>query len=94
MSRPGLRLDLAPMLAARRRDRRLDYAVILGAFGIGEDDEAPLVVIDAVVVLAFAGRNEAGSGARIGRVDQADLGGFVVVNAEQKVAPILCCVDA
>ena len=95
MSRPGLvRLDLAPMLAAWGRDRRFDYAVILGASGIGEDDEASLVVIDAVIMLAFAGRDEAGRGARIGRIDQADLGGFVVVDAEQKVAPILRCADA
>ena len=89
-----MRLDLAPMLAARGRNRRLDNAVILGASGIGEDDEASLVVFDAVIVLGLAGRDEAGRGARIGRIDEADLGGFVVVDAEQKVAAVLRRADA
>src|SRR4029450_8479651 len=75
-------------------DRPYDDAYIFGASGMCEDDEAPLMVIDAVVVLAVAGSDEARRGVRIGRVDQADLGGFVVVDAEQEVPPILRGADA
>ena len=54
---PGLvRLDLPPMLAAGRFDRRLDDAVILGAAGIGQDDQPPVVMIDRVIVLGLARR--------------------------------------
>ncbi len=87
---PGpVRLDLAPMLAAGCRDRRFDDAVVLGASGIGEDDEAAVVMVDGVVVLGFARRDETGRGARIGGVDQADLGGLMVVHAEQQEAAVL-----
>ena len=57
---PGLvRLDLPPMLAARRIDRRLDDSIILGAAGIGQDDQPSLVMIDRVIVLGLARRDEA-----------------------------------
>ena len=89
-----VRLDFAPMLAARTVGRRLDDAVILGAPGIGQDDEAPVVMIDRVIVLGLARRDETRSGGRIGGIDQADLGRLMVVDAEQEEAPILGRVEA
>ena len=56
-SRP-VRLDLAPMLGARAFSRRLDDAVVLRAAGIGEDDEPPVMMIDRVVVLGRARRDQ------------------------------------
>ncbi len=84
-----MRLDLPPMLAARRIDRRLDDSIILGAAGIGQDDQPPVVMIDRVIVLGLARRNEARRRQRIGGIDQADLGRLVIVHAEQKEAAIL-----
>ena len=47
-------LDLAPVLAARIVGRRFDDAVVLGAVGIGEDNEAAIVMVDRIVVFGFA----------------------------------------
>ena len=78
-----VRHDLPPVLAAGCADRRVDDAEILGAVGIGQDDEPSLVMIDRVIVLGLARRDEARAAPGIGGVDQADLGGLVVVHAEQ-----------
>ncbi len=54
-----VRLDLAPVLRRRIVGGRLDDAVILRAAGIGEDDQAPVMMIHRVVVLGLARRDEA-----------------------------------
>ena len=54
-----MRLDLPPVLAAGIVGRRLDDAVVLGAAGIGQDDQAAVVMIDGIVVLGLARRDEA-----------------------------------
>ena len=64
-----VRLDLPPMLAARRIDRRLDDSIILGAAGIGQDDQPPVVMIDRVIVLRLARRNEARRRGGLGGID-------------------------
>ena len=84
-----VRLDLPPMLAAGCADRRLDDAIILGAVGIGQDDQPSLMMIDRVIVLGLARRNEARGRQGIGGIDQADLGRLMIVHAEQKEAAIL-----
>ena len=84
---PGpVRLDLAPVLAARVVGRRLDDAEILGAAGIGQDDQPAFMMVDRIFVLGLARRYETRRRVRIGRIDQADLGGLVVVHAEQEIA--------
>src|SRR5215831_5831587 len=89
-----VRLDLAPILAARTGDRRLDDAVILRAIRIGEDDEAPILMVDGVIVLRLPSGHKARRSRRLGGVDQAHFGGLVIVHAEQEEAPILCCAEA
>src|SRR5512145_2067045 len=46
-------------------------------------------MIDRIIVLGLARRDQPRWRRRIGGVDQADLGGFVVVNAEQEETPVL-----
>ena len=90
MSRPRLvRFDLRPVLAAGTVDRGFNDAVVLGAAGVGQDDELSIVVIDRIVVLRLARRDQAGRGRGIGGVDQADLGSLVVMDAKQEQAPVL-----
>ena len=84
-----MRLDLPPMLAPWRIGRSLDDAIILGAVGIRQDDQPPLMVIGRVIVLGLARRDEARRRARIGGIDQADLGRLMIVHAEQKEAAVL-----
>ena len=84
-----MRLDLPPMLAARRIDRRLNDPIILGAVGVGQDDQPSLMMIDRVIVLGLARRYEARRRQRIGGIDQADLGRLVIVHAKQKEAAVL-----
>jgi hypothetical protein len=79
-----VRLDLAPMLATCIVHRGLDDPVILGAVGIGENDQPVAVVFDGVVVLRLARADEAWRTRQVVGVDQADLGGLVIVDAEQK----------
>ena len=82
-------LDLPPMLATRIVRRGFDDAVVLGAGGIGQDDQAAVVVVDRIIVLGFARRDETRRCRWIFCIDQAHLGGLVIVNAEQEEAPIL-----
>ena len=53
-----VRLDLLPVLAAGIVGRGLDDAVVLGAAGIGQDDQAAVMMIDRIVVLGLARRHE------------------------------------
>ena len=53
-----VRLDLAPVLAAGRADRRLDDAEILSAAGIRRDDQVITVMLDAVFVARLARRDQ------------------------------------
>jgi hypothetical protein len=52
------------------------------------------MMVDGVVMLRLPCRHEARGRRRIGGVDQADLGGLVVMHAEQKEAPVLRRADA
>src|SRR4029450_5136432 len=84
-----VRLHLPPVLAAGTVNRRLDDAVVLRAVGVGQNDEAAVVMIDGIVVLRLACRYEGGGGRGIGGIDQADLCRLVIVHAEHEEAPIL-----
>ena len=47
------------------------------------------MMIDRVIVLGLARRNEARGRCGIGGIDQADLGRLMIVHAEQKEAAVL-----
>ncbi len=90
MSRPGLCGSISRQCSRPGVvDRRLDDAVVLGAAGIGQDDQPSVVMIDRIIVLGLARRDETWRRGGIGGVDQADLGRLVVVHAEQEEAAVL-----
>ena len=60
----SMQFDLAPMLAARCGERCLDDSKILRAAGIGENDQVALVMVDGIVVLRLARRDERPTGSR------------------------------
>jgi hypothetical protein len=80
-----VRHEIHPVLGARRFGRRSDDLEVLGATGIGADVEKPFALIDLVFALGFAGRDEARLATAL-RIDQADLGGLVVVGVDDDEA--------
>jgi len=84
-----VRLDLAPILAAGSGDRRLNDAAILRPIRIGEDDESAILMMDGVIVLRLPPGHKARRSRRVGGVDQAHLGGLLIMHAEQEEAPVL-----
>src|SRR5580704_3241458 len=84
-----VRLNLAPMLAAWALHRGFDDAVILGAVRIGDDNQPIAVMLDGIVMLRFAPADDPWNGRRILGIDQAYLGGLVVVHTEQQEAAAL-----
>src|SRR5262245_25660932 len=85
----AMRLDLAPMLATRIARRGFDDAVVFGAIRIGEDDQPVAVMLDGIIVLGLERTDEAWRRRWIFSIDQAYLGGLMIVRAEQQETPVL-----
>ena len=80
---PGLvRDDFPPVCRLGRRQRRLANAEVLGAAGIGGDDQALAMVLDAVFMAVLARRDQPGSAFRPLSVDQIGFIGLVVMGVD------------
>ena len=64
--------------ASGRGERRRDDLEILGAVGVGQDDEVAAVMLHSYRHAGVARGDEPGRRARVGAVEQPDLGGLVV----------------
>ena len=86
-SRP-VRFDLGPILGRGGVCGRLDDAEIVRTSRIGQNNEPPFVVAHGVFVFGRARCHEPRRRVRVGRVDQAHFGRFVVVCAEKQILAI------
>ena len=79
-----VRHQIAPMVAARRVERRPDDLEVFGAVGIGADEQRRSAIerrmmIDVVLHTGFARRDQRGRGIRGGEIEKVDFGGLVIV---------------
>ena len=77
-----MRDEVDPVLASRRRDRRLRDPEVLGAAGVGEDDQPVAVVRDVVLGHRVALRDQDRRGVGPRRVDEPHLARHVVVGVD------------
>ncbi len=78
-----VRDELAPVRHARCRNRRLADAEVLGALGVGRDDQLVAVVLDRVLVAVRARLDDARRLERRVGVDEVDLARLMVVRVDE-----------